>query len=223
MARKSPSKTKTASSGSARKRKSHPKRTGIVWTVFVGAMTLAAGALMLGDGWRSAPFVSLARAEAAESPAPVDAGRWQAIVIHHSGSSAGTLEDIARQHRGWGLPSIGYHFVIGNGNGEPDGDVLACPRWTNREPGAHVAARPEGASPDAAWFNEHAIGICLVGNGERRSFTDAQLASLVRQVRQLQAAYGIPDSNVVLHSQLAEVSSPGRWFPHAQFMQAIAD
>lgn len=226
MARKSTSKAKNSASSSSRKRKVHPKRTGIVWSVFVGAMTLAAGALMLGDGWRTAPFVSLARADAATGSGASglpDDGRWQAIVIHHSGTSAGTVEEIARLHRQWGLPTLGYHFVIGNGNGEPDGDVLAGPRWIAREPGAHVAARPGGASPDAAWFNEHAIGICLIGNGERRAFTDAQMANLVRHVRQLQAAYGIPDSNVVLHSQLAEVASPGRWFPHAQFVQAIAD
>jgi len=225
LARKPQSKSspRSASKNQSRARKVHPKRTGIVWGVFVGAMTFAGGALMLGDGWQGMPAVSIASRNIASVQAPIESGRWQAIVIHHSGTAAGTAGEIARQHAAWGLPSLGYHFVIGNGNGEADGVLLAGPRWTAQEPGAHVAARQAGATPDAAWFNQHAIGICLIGNGERRNFTDAQMKTLVRLVKDLQAACGIADSAVFLHSDLVEVASPGRWFPRAQLALELAN
>lgn len=219
LARKSPQtsngRSASKNSGSG-KRKVHPKRTGIVWSVFLGAMTFAGGALLLGDDWRVLPAVNVATAESGRATMPAS-GRWQAIVVHHSGTAAGTAEDISRQHREWGFPSLGYHFVIGNGNGEQDGVVIHGPRWSTQEGGAHVADRAPGATPDAAWFNQNAIGICLIGNGERRPFTDAQVEALVALVNDLQRACGIPDSAVFMHSDLVEVASPGRWFPRSQF------
>jgi N-acetyl-anhydromuramyl-L-alanine amidase AmpD len=162
------------------------------------------------------PAVSIASRNMTSAQAPIENGRWQAIVIHHSGTAAGTAGDIARQHAAWGLTSLGYHFVIGNGNGEPDGVLLTGPRWTAQEAGAHVADRAAGSTPDAAWFNQHSIG-------ERREFTDAQLKTLARVVEDLQAACGIPDSAVFLHSDLAPVASPGRWFPRAQLALELSN
>ena len=104
-----------------------------------------------------------------------------------------------------------------------DGVLLTGPRWTAQEAGAHVADRAAGSTPNAAWFNQHSIGICLVGNGERREFTDAQLKTLARVVEDLQAACGIPDSAVFLHSDLAPVASPGRWFPRAQLALELSN
>lgn len=225
MARKPQSKSnsRTASSGQPGKRKIHPKRTGIVWGVFVGAMTFAAGVLMLGDGWKGIPAVRVTAVDAPQAPVEIQPGRWQAIVIHHSATAAGTVDDITRQHAAWGLPSLGYHFVIGNGNGEPDGALTIGPRWKAQEAGAHVAVRPAGTSPDAGWFNQNAIGICLVGNGERREFTEAQFKTLVALVKNLQQTCGIPDSNVFLHSDIAEVASPGRFFPKAQLALELSN
>jgi len=224
VARKSPTKTSSKSAtGSSSKKKSdvHPKRTGIVWGVFLGAMTLAGGALILGDGWQGVPAVALAETGASQRTVQAQPGRWQAIVIHHTASPAGSMDDMRRQAEAWGLPSVGYHFVIGNGNGEADGAVIHGPRWMAQEPGAHVADRAPGLTPDAAWFNEHSIGICLVGNGERRAFTEAQMHKLVKLVNDLQRECGIPDSAVILHSDLVEVASPGRWFPRAQFAMQV--
>jgi hypothetical protein len=224
LARKPQTKSNSRSASNGKPaRKVHPKRTGIVWGVFVGAMTFAGGVLMLGDGWQGIPAVRVTEQSSAQSPVTIQPGRWQAIVIHHSATAAGTVDEITRQHEAWGLPSLGYHFVIGNGNGEPDGSLAIGPRWHAQDSGAHVAARATGATPDAAWFNQNAIGICLVGNGERREFTDAQMKALVALVKDLQQTCGIPDSAVVLHSDLVEVASPGRFFPRAQLAFELAN
>ena len=84
MARKSQSKSNNRAASSTRSgsRKVHPKRMGIVWGVFVGAMTFAGGVLMLGENWQGIPAVRVAESGAAPGQSPVAPGRWQAIVIH---------------------------------------------------------------------------------------------------------------------------------------------
>jgi N-acetylmuramoyl-L-alanine amidase len=194
----------------------------MVWTAFGIAMTVAAGGLLLtGGDLRGGPLAASLKGEAPAVTIKLDHNRWKSIIIHHSASPGGSPESLDRLHRSWGFASLGYHFVIGNGIDYGDGALYAGPRWTRQEPGAHVADRAPGAQPSAAWFNERAIGICLVGNGERRSFTEGQLAQLTELVADLQREFGIADSQVYLHSDLSDVASPGRFFPVAAFEASL--
>jgi hypothetical protein len=205
-------------------RRRDARRTRIVWAAFGTAMTLAAGGLLLtGGDLRGGPVAASVQGEhpASIPSIELDHSRWKAIVVHHSGSPGGSPESLDRLHRSWGFASLGYHFVVGNGIDYGDGALYAGPRWTRQEPGAHVAERATGAQPTASWFNEHAIGICLVGNGERRSFTDGQLTQLAELVADLQREFGIPDNHVFLHSDLSSVTSPGRFFPVAAFEASL--
>lgn len=74
-----------------------------------------------------------------------------------------------------GLPSIGYHYVI-----DLDGTVL-----TGRgleEVGAH-----------AQGYNQHSVGICLVGGAEKVGrYTPAQWASLKELAQQLCMVLSVP-------------------------------
>ncbi|HHT9113865.1 MAG TPA: hypothetical protein ACFYD0_11140, partial [Candidatus Wunengus sp. YC65] len=50
---------------------------------------------------------------------------WRYIVVHHSATSSGNAAEFDKYHRrkkGW-ENGLGYHFVIGNGNGTPDGKI----------------------------------------------------------------------------------------------------
>jgi N-acetyl-anhydromuramyl-L-alanine amidase AmpD len=84
-------------------------------------------------------------------------------------------------------------------------------------PGAHAIG------PNARIYNERSIGICLVGDGDRRTFTPDQIASLLTLVRTLQRQYGIDDDAVVLHRDVAPTASPGRLFPELQFRERLVD
>jgi N-acetyl-anhydromuramyl-L-alanine amidase AmpD len=170
------------------------------------SMRTARGALMLGPGAIVAGDVDRALLQ---PRTPVEPGRWQAIVIHHSGSPAGDAEMLNRLHIEHGLDGLGYHFVIGNGSGMGDGAIHVGYRWNRQLAGAHAL----GESAD--WFNRHAIAICLVGNGESRPFTDLQMESLIRLIDELAWRYSIPASQVVLHRQIAKVRSPGQYFNEA--------
>ena len=141
--------------------------------------------------------------------APLDRDRWQSVIIHHSGELAGNPETIRRLHMANGARMMGYHFVIGNGNQMGDGVVHVGERWIRQLPGWHAVGR------NADFYNQHAIAICLVGNGDRRTFTDRQTAQLISLVKRLQRELGILPSAVRLHRDIADglTSSPGRFFP----------
>ena len=122
--------------------------------------------------------------------------------------------------------------MIGNGQGLGDGLVEVGYRWNRQLAGAHVASasatesrngldRTSLSTSDADQYNRHSIGICMIGNGNRREFTDRQIHELITIVRALQAQFGIPGAAVYLHSDLSKVSSPGKFFPTAEFEAQI--
>lgn len=192
-------------------------------------MTLVVGVLALNDdrhpgGFWATNLGALPAPDAVSPPvdpvfqidAPLDRERWQGIVIHHLGAPAGDAESIHRQHQGFGWDGLGYHFLLGNGNGLDDGVVHVGYRWNRQLPGVHASGRY------ADELNRHTIGICLIGNGDRRPFTDRQIRHLTVLVRRLQRELEIPADAVWLHRDVAEgQSGPGRYFPTADFTTSL--
>lgn len=224
-ARSTPSRARATPAASAL-----PTRVKVVWVSFLAAMTLVGGLLLVLDG-RPVPRVDglslspLAATSWVNGPAvdavlatrrPLDTARWQAIVIHHSGSTVGKPESIEAEHQARNLRGLGHHFIIGNGHGMDDGQIHIGYRWLDQLPGAHAS----GQHGDA--YNLHAISICLVGDGDRRPFTPMQMQQLSTLVQTLRRQCSIPPERVVLHSQIAPVSDPGRLFPADQFRDMTA-
>jgi hypothetical protein len=202
------------------------RRTQIVWLSFAVAMTLVTALLAIGDGnfrtgFAAARLSNLATADTVadmifQVDAPLDRERWKHIVIHHSGSPADDPDAMHRRHLGYGYQGLGYHFVLGNGNGFGDGVVHVGYRWNDQLPGAHATGT------HADYHNRHSIAICLVGNGDRRPFTDGQINELVSLVRRLQERFDIAPDSVLLHRDISGgVTSPGRFFPTAQFEEQL--
>jgi N-acetylmuramoyl-L-alanine amidase len=180
--------------------------------------------LVLGDaeGPRAVPAMSVSAVDASTDgilprEAALDRARWNAIVIHHSATPAGDAASIARMHAAAGLDGLGYHFVIGNGQGSPDGYVAASAASAARGDVARVATN--GVSADA--LNRQAIAICLIGNGDRRPFTDRQMHELGALVRRIQSSLGISPDRIYLHSDVAATTSPGQFFPVSSFENSV--
>jgi len=153
-----------------------------------------------------------------EVDAPLRQDRWEAIVIDHLGMPAGDAGSVDRIHRSWGYQGLGYHFLIGNGNGLADGIVHVGYRWSDQLPGAHTVGE------HSEYYNNRAIGICLIGNGDRRPFTRQQIAQLGRLVQRLQRELQIPSDRVLLHRDVAsETTSPGQFFASGEFEQYLVD
>lgn len=137
---------------------------------------------------------------------------WRYIVIHHTATSRGSVESIHETHlarkdaNGNPWLGIGYHFVIGNGNGMTDGEIEATFRWRQQLHGAHAGVGD---------YNNQGIGIALVGNFDQGPPTRAQLAAVKRLVATLKSDYGIAAENVVGHSDIRATACPGRYFPLA--------
>lgn len=218
----------TRSSQSA-SRPTASRRTQIVWGCFVAAMTVVIGALTVSDresqqGFLAANLDLVSRQPAVDpifqTAKALDHPRWSGIVIDHLGAPGGDAESVHRRHQAYGYQGLGYHFLIGNGNGLGDGVIHAGYRWNEQLPGAHTVG------PAGEYHNQHSIGICLIGNGDRRPFTDRQIASLINLIQRLQRELEIPASDVHLHRELAAdvlppVTSPGRYFPKSQLLEQL--
>jgi N-acetyl-anhydromuramyl-L-alanine amidase AmpD len=116
------------------------------------------------------------------------------IVIHHSATDVGSAEAFRRFHvevNGW--EDIGYHFVITNGNGGPDGEIqIGRPI---QKVGAHAPGR-----------NQVSIGICLVGNS---AFTEKQKNALVSYLAQLCRMYKLTPTEETIQGHHEECPGKG--------------
>ena len=167
-------------------------RRALVWTSLLASMTAVGGLLLLLQGG-PAPRIdglALSMPVAAQGPSHIESiyrtretiapHRWEGIIIHHSGSAYGSATSISEEHERQGILGLGYHFVIGNGSGSEDGELHVGFRWLDQLPGAHTAG------PQGELFNRRYIGICLVGDGDRRAFTDTQMQRLLELTASLQ-------------------------------------
>lgn len=119
------------------------------------------------------------------------------LVIHHSASASGDVPTFRALHKQkLGAKDIGYHEVIGNGHGLPDGHIAAG------RPHDQVGAGVYGN-------NARKLHVCCVGNFERpdSGFTGApsrkQLFALGHWLHTNSRRYGITDAKrVVGHREI---------------------
>ncbi|MDR3210676.1 MAG: peptidoglycan recognition protein family protein [Planctomycetota bacterium] len=148
--------------------------------------------------------------------------RWRRIVVHHSASTSGNAEIFDRFHREerkW-ENGLGYHFVIGNGQGMGDGEVAVGNRWREQIDGAHVRGTAGGDN-----LNASSIGIALVGNFQDSLPTPRQLAALKGLVNYLRQAAGISLAEVIGHNEVSGRGTlcPGHNFYVDEFRLALAN
>ncbi len=203
-------------------------RTKVVWSVLGVGMTLSIGFLSLLDtgvparsgGMSLTPLMGIDRSVGMESifqtGSPIAEQRWDSIVIVHSGEPSGSPADIAEEHKAVGYDGLGFHFVIGNGKRMGDGEIHVGYRWLDQQAGADLSGVNSGFNSTSA------IEICLVGDGDRRPFSDEQLYRLAQLVNALSDELGIGSESIHLHKDLAGTSSPGQFFPRAQFNELLA-
>ena len=140
----------------------------------------------------------------------VESRDWKYIVLHHSATAWGSIESIDAAHRqrkdASGKPwlGIGYHFVIGNGQGMADGLVEPTFRWHEQLQGAHAGSR---------LYNEEGIGICVIGDFSESAPTPRQIAAARQLISQLCRRYQIGADRVLKHSDLQASQCPGDRFP----------
>lgn len=123
-------------------------------------------------------------------------------IVVHTADYGGPNCD-AEMINGWHVrerhwPGIGYHYVILNEKHEdwPDGTVQAC-RPIDRA-GAHVKG-----------MNLMSVGICCVGQGDLRPFTEPQMESLTALVIDLMRRFDVPLEGVIGHREVNRLIDAG--------------
>lgn len=201
-------------------------RTRNVWLALLVAMTSVGGLLLALDGNPSPSLDGLALVASTPDTAsieaiyntrePVGEQQWDGIIIYDSGAMQGSAATLAAEHKSKNLHGLAHHFVIGNGSGQGDGELHVGYRWLMQAPGAHAAG------PDQDVYNRRYIGICLIGDGDRRPFTEAQMRRLVELVRSLQEELDLPSHAVLLARDTSATTSPGRFFPESTIRGSLA-
>ncbi len=212
--------------GTTRTRKT--PRTKIVWGVLGIGMMLGVAALSVldpnatgarGGGVTLSPLMStggLSGVDAVfQTQAQLETDHWNSIVIVHSGTSKGTPSSIESTHRAAGYDGLGFHFLIGNGTGMGDGNIHVGQRWLDQRDGADLAGT------DAVIPNSGMIEICIIGDGNRKSFSADQMRRLSQLVAALSEKFSISGDHILLHKDIAGTTSPGQYFPRAAFEERL--
>ena len=201
------------------------KRTLIVLLALAATMSTLYGVLRALEPGQRTPLggITLMSLDPAAVSGPADqlfdtepARPWQVIVIHDSGSEAGSYDTLDRQHAAVGREGCGYHFVVNNGTGEPDGSIQIGYRWKYQQPGDFFDAQ---TGRDFSRRFE-TIGICLIGDGDHAAPTAAQQRELEWLVGQLRQRFGIPADHVFVDTGSAGAAGH---FPHGAFRARLTD
>ncbi|MEX2214674.1 MAG: N-acetylmuramoyl-L-alanine amidase [Phycisphaeraceae bacterium] len=204
------------------------RRTLIVLGSLLGSMTVASGALLMLDpgqpGGPRLPKFSEVSLAAFDQPAdPADAlfavnplptsQRWTTIVVRYSGSDQGSASTLGELHKRAGLGDLAYHFVIGNGQGSPDGQIEIGPRWDQQRPGyTSIALHNQPGSHEV-------IDVCVVGDLDRHAPSQQQQDDLLWLVRQLQERLNVPAERVLLGD--GRTGGAGAKFPSKAFRASL--
>jgi hypothetical protein len=136
----------------------------------------------------------------------INDSRWNSIYIHHSKTTSGDAATLAADAAG-----LADHFVVGNGEGADDGEILMSPRWLNQAP----------AIPNGRRFDADCICICLVGDLDEAPPTTAQLHRLGELVRTLQSRFRIPGQRILIHDVPNSPAGLGQRFPRTDFARDL--
>ncbi len=147
--------------------------------------------------------------------------RWNYIIIHHSAGDYGnikTLQKIRKERQPIEpFEVIAYHYIIGNGNGMKDGEIASDNREKYNLWGVHVS--------ESNWnINFTGLGICLIGNLDKKQITPKQYKSLLKKTSDLMEQYNIEIDNVLFHGKIKGESTkcPGKYFPYSKFKKDLS-
>lgn len=144
---------------------------------------------------------------------------WKYIVLHHTATDSGDVQSIHEAHlknkdkSGKSWLGIGYHFVIGNGQGMNDGDIEPTFRWNEQMHGAHAGVGE---------YNQRGIGVVLIGNFEQHPPSSNQLRAVKQLVSALAREYGVTNDRVIGHGDVKATECPGQHFPLSEVRAAVA-
>ena len=134
---------------------------GAVVLMSLGNNPPSAGPFCLSSYYRLDPVEKAILARAAHSSA-----RWRGIEVYYSSTKAGNIEQLTALGGLTSAEDLDCHFVVCNGLGGSDGQILTTERWH----------RQWSIIPNQRWYGSaQTIRICVIADGLEVLPTDAQV------------------------------------------------
>jgi hypothetical protein len=125
--------------------------------------------------------------DAVWSQATQSTSRWNCIEIYFSRTKAGNIEQLASLAGYTSSDQIDCHFVICNGLGGTDGEILSTKKWQ----------RQWSVIPSRDWYGTpQTLRICVVGDGEETPASNAQIRRVEALVEKLSRRFRIEAESV---------------------------
>ncbi|MHC4740599.1 MAG: N-acetylmuramoyl-L-alanine amidase [Planctomycetota bacterium] len=131
-----------------------------------------------------ASYIGLAPiSESLPSRAVQQPERWRSIEVYFSGTAAGNIEQLALLYGLAGEEDLNCHFVVCNGAGGDNGQVLPTARWQ----------RQWSTIPNRAWNGpSEQIRICVIADGATTTPTEYQIKRTYTLIEKLCQKFNIP-------------------------------
>jgi hypothetical protein len=126
--------------------------------------------------------------EAIRSRTSQSLDRWRRIEIYYSGTRAGNIEQLASLRGLSDAGDINCHFVICNGLGGGDGQILTTEKWH----------RQWSIIPGQTWYGtSQTIRICIIADPTQRAYpTDCQIKRVETLVESMCRKFNIEAESV---------------------------
>jgi hypothetical protein len=157
-------------------------------------------------------------AELINPTVPLHRSQWNYIILYQSGRSFGNLAGMTSGRQVGGVigsmmaqrAGVNFHFVVDNADnpkGYPSGHIEVGSSWRAQQPAAPYCTWPYfyHSAPNPY---QNAIGVCLIGNLNRRQISDRQLEATVALIKGLQRKLAIPNRRVLCEWQLRKNVRP---------------
>jgi hypothetical protein len=153
---------------------------GAIILMVLGNHPPSAGPFCLSSYYRLDPIEKAIFSQAAQSPY-----HWGHIEICYSDTKAGNIEQLASLSGLANPEDLNYHFVICNGLGGDDGQILPTEKWQ----------RQWSIIPGQSWYgSSQAIRICVIADNQTAHPTNIQIKRAEALVETLSRKFNIsPD------------------------------
>lgn len=142
----------------------------------------SAGAFCLSSYYHLDPVEEAILSRAAQSQS-----RWKSIEVYYSNTKAGNIGQLAALNGLANPEGINCHFVICNGLGGGDGQILPTEKWQ----------RQWSIVPGRTWYgNNHTIRICVIADARTTSPTDCQIKRIEALVEGLYRKFDIQPESI---------------------------
>lgn len=129
------------------------------------------------------------------------------IILHHTAAEEKNTAQIRRYHQSKGWQDIGYDYVI-----EKDGKTVE---------GRSLSI--DGAHAGISYYNQHGIGIAVIGNLSKRDMYPSQFSALVELLINLVDKWKIAPDHILLHREIKKTECPGVRFPSSALQDALIE